>query len=172
MPEITVLAEEGPITFDFDDLVRYHGHAALAMLAVTFRAQEHAFTTLCENALPARSAITVVSGHPGPGVRDGFEMVSRCVTRGAYAVDRTIDGPRLNPNSDVVYAFEITIAGRGAAHLAVRNGVLPDAFFAHLNAPANPADLVSAASLRREIAEAVVRERDPETLFLGTFGSH
>ncbi len=74
MTRITVLAEEGPIAFEFEDLVRYHGHAALAMLAITFRAQEVAFKQLCGATPPERAAISITSGHPGPGVRDAFEI--------------------------------------------------------------------------------------------------
>lgn len=58
MTSVTVLAEEGPVTIGFDDLVRYHGHAALSMLAVTFRAQEAVFRRLLRDTPPPRAAIS------------------------------------------------------------------------------------------------------------------
>ena len=123
---ITIMAEEGPLTLGFDALERYHGHAALAMLASTYRVQQAGFERRCPDAPPRREAISVISGHPGPGVRDAFEMVTRCVTRGAYTIDKTLPGPRLNPKTDVVYAFQVTVHGR-PQHVALRDGVLPRA---------------------------------------------
>lgn len=166
MTSITVLAEEGPLEFKFSDLVRYHGHAALAMLALTFRAQEVAFGRLCGGAPPARDAISVVSGHPGPGVRDAFEMITRAVTRGAYTVDRSLPGPRLNPATDVVYAFQVAVDGAGSAHLAVREGVLPDEFFRLIVTTRTPAQDLRFAEIKREIAAAVLAKPDPADLFV------
>ncbi|HSV68185.1 MAG TPA: hypothetical protein VLJ59_20145 [Mycobacteriales bacterium] len=174
MTELTVLAEEGPITLGFPDLVRYHGHAALAMLAVTFRAQEAAFGRLCPDGPPRRDAIEVRSGHPGPGVRDAFEMVTRCVTRRVYTVDPELPGPRYNPRGPAVYAFEITVAGRGSQHVAVRPGVLPDEFFDYLAAGAGgnaSAEVkLEFAALRRRIAD-VVLVTDLDQLFECEYGA-
>ncbi|MCL2583805.1 MAG: hypothetical protein FWE35_15285 [Streptosporangiales bacterium] len=166
MTSITVLAEEGPVTLGFDDLVLYHGHAALAMLALTFRAQEAAFRCLLGDTPPARAAIAVRSGHPGPGVRDAFEMVTRCVTRGAYTVDRSLPGPRLNPRADVVYAFEITIADVGSQHIAVREGVLPEEFIRLVSTTKNEEQNARFSEIKREIATAALAEPNPENLFL------
>lgn len=166
MTTVTVLAEEGPVTIGFDDLVRYHGHAALAMLALTFRAQEAVFRDLLGGTPPARAAISVTSGHPGPGVRDAFEMITRCVTRGAYTVDRSLPGPRLNPKADVVYAFEMTIAGAGSRHIAVREGVLPQEFFDLVSITKNEAQLARFSEIKREIAEKVLAAPDSGDLFV------
>lgn len=166
MTSVTVLAEEGPVTIGFDDLVRYHGHAALSMLAVTFRAQEAVFRRLLGDTPPARAAISVTSGHPGPGVRDAFEMITRCVTRGAYTVDRSLPGPRLNPKADVVYAFEVTVAGTGSLHVAVRDGVLPDEFFRLASATKNEAQNARFSEIKREIAAKALAAPDPEDLFI------
>lgn len=166
MTSVTVLAEEGPVTIGFDDLVRYHGHAALAMLAVTFRAQEAVFRGLLPDTPPARAAISVTSGHPGPGVRDSFEMITRCVTRGAYTVDRSLPGPRLNPRADVVYAFDVSVAGVGSRHLAVREGVLPEEFFDLVSITKNEAQLARFSEIKREIAADVLARPDPDDLFV------
>lgn len=166
MTSVTVLAEEGPLEFEFRDLVRYHGHAALAMLALTFRAQEVAFSRLGDGSPPARDAISVISGHPGPGVRDAFEMITRAVTRGAYTVDRSLPGPRLNAATEVVYAFRITVDGVGSEHLAVREGVLPDEFFRLIVAERSPARDRRFAEIKREIAAEVLARPDPASLFV------
>lgn len=166
MATVTVLAEEGPITLGFEDLVRYHGHGALAMLAVAFRAQCAALARLCPGAPPRRDEIQVVSGHPGPGVRDAFEMVARCVTRGAYRIDPALPGPRLNPRGDAVYAFEIMVAGRGSQHVALNPGVLPPEFFALLGA-ASEAERNAGFALRRRLAGEIVECAEEQLFTLG-----
>jgi hypothetical protein len=81
---VRVMGEEEPIDIGFDSVVAYHGQAALAMLAITFQGLRATLPKLSPSRAPERSAITVVSGHPGPGVRDAFEFVTRAVTRKAY----------------------------------------------------------------------------------------
>ena len=68
---ITIMAEEGPLTLGFDDLERYHGHAALAMLAITYRVQQAVFERLCPDAPPRREAISVISRPQHVALRDG-----------------------------------------------------------------------------------------------------
>src|SRR4051812_8155600 len=102
------MAEEDPVEIGFETVAAYHGQAALAMLAVTFRALQSALERLSPGAPPKRSEITVVSGHPGPGVRDAFECVTRAVTRGVYPIDRSLPDARLEPTADISYSFRIT----------------------------------------------------------------
>lgn len=129
------------------------------MLAITFRAQQAAFAHLCPERPPRREDIQVASGHPGPGVRDAFEMVTRCMTRGACHVDKTLPGQRLNPMGNAVYAWRITVAGR-SLHVALRPGVLPAEFFRLLSAGTD-ADRNAGFVLRRQIAgEVLARQAD------------
>jgi hypothetical protein len=68
---VRVMGEEEPIDISSDSVVAYHGQAALAMLAITFQGLRATLSKLSPSRAPERSAITVVSGHPGPGVREG-----------------------------------------------------------------------------------------------------
>ncbi|HEY0296478.1 MAG TPA: hypothetical protein VGC69_14210, partial [Bordetella sp.] len=88
---LRIAAEEGPIELSFDALQAYHGHGALAMLALIYQGQRGALACLETAGQPVpRTELSVVSGHPGPGVRDAFEFVTRAVTRGCYVVDLTL----------------------------------------------------------------------------------
>jgi hypothetical protein len=135
----------------------YHGQGALAMLAITFRALELALRTLSPDRPAKRSDITVVSGHPGPGVRDSFEFVTRAVTRGVYTVDRALPDARLAPpTSDLSYSFRVTLGGR-TAEIAVLPDVLPARFFAlTFNPKRTPAEDAEARCLRKSIAADVL----------------
>lgn len=162
-PVITVMGEEDPIEISFAAVAAYHGQGALAMLAVTFRALEVALKALSPDQAPKRSDITIVSGHPGPGVRDSFEFVTRAVTRGVYTVDRSLPDARLAP-SDISYSFRVTLGGR-TAEIAVLPTALPARFFVlTFNPSRTAAEEVEARRLRKAIASEVLAA-SPDKLF-------
>lgn len=155
-PTITVMGEEDPIEIDFAAVAAYHGQGALAMLAITFRALEVALKALSPDRALQRRNITVTSGHPGPGVRDSFEFVTRVVTRGVYTVDRSLPDARLAPSADLSYSFRVTLDGK-TAEIAVLPGVLPERFFAlTFNPSRTAAEEIEAKRLRKSIASDVL----------------
>ncbi|MDD1528998.1 hypothetical protein C7U92_16015 [Bradyrhizobium sp. WBOS7] len=158
------MAEEEPIEIGFPMVAAYHGQSALAMAAIVFQAQRAAFALLSPEAMPARRDICIVSGHPGPGVRDAFEAVTRAVTRGAYVVDRSLPGARFVPGHDISYSFRITL-GQRTAELALRPGVLPERFFELVFAKnRTAAQERELSALKRSVAEDVLA-KEPDTLF-------
>lgn len=163
-PTIHVMGEEEAIDIRFDAVAAYHGQAALAMLAVTFQALKLALDTLSPSAPPRRQDISIVSGHPGPGVRDAFEFVTRAVTRNAYTVDRSLPEGRLVPGADISYSFRVTLNGK-TAQVAVRPGAIPERFFTLNFAKARtPQDDAELSALKRSIAVDVL-EAAPQSLF-------
>ncbi len=163
-PTIAVMGEEDPIEITVEAVSAKHGQGALAMLAVTFRAIEVALTALSPDRPAKRSEITVVSGHPGPGVRDSFEFVTRAVTRGVYTVDRSLPGARLMPTADLSYSFQVMLGGK-TAEIAVLPDVLPARFFAlTFNPKRTSEEDAEARRLRKSIAVDVLAA-SPEKLF-------
>ena len=155
-PVIAVMAEEERIDIGFPMVAAYHGQAALAMAAVTFQAMRAAFAALSPGRPPARRDITIVSGHPGPGVRDSFEAVTRALTRGAYTVDRSLPEARLVPGHDISYSFRITL-GAHTAQVALRPGALPERFFAlNFGGARSPEQERELSLLKRAIAAQVL----------------
>lgn len=160
---LTVMAEEGPLPICFDAVQAYHGHGALAMLALTFQGLRGALPRLeTEGAPVPREELSVVSGHPGPGVRDAFEFVTRAVTRGCYTVDRTLAEARYSRAADKSYSFHLRRGARSVQGV-LRAGVLPPEFFDLLGNPAVDAQRAH-AELRRQIARRVIAA-EPESLF-------
>ncbi len=163
-PTITVMAEEEPIDIGFPMIAAYHGQAALAMAAVTFQAMRAAFAALSPDEPPARRDITIVSGHPGPGVRDSFEAVTRASTRGAYTIDRSLPEARLVPGHDISYSFRITLGGP-TAEIALRPDVLPERFFALVfDKSRNPDQDRELSRIKISIAKQVLAS-SPDDLF-------
>ncbi|QDP26118.1 hypothetical protein [Bradyrhizobium cosmicum] len=158
------MAEEEPVEIGFPMVAAYHGQSALAMAAIVFQAQRAAIALLSPEAIPARGDISIVSGHPGPGVRDAFEFVTRAVTRGAYTVDRARPDARFVPGQDISYSFRMTIAER-TAEIALLPGVLPERFFDLVfNKSRTAAQERELSALKRSIAEQVLA-KSPATLF-------
>ncbi|MDC7789660.1 hypothetical protein PQJ75_25320 [Rhodoplanes sp. TEM] len=164
-PTLTVEGEEDLVAIRFDAVAAYHGQAALAMLAVTFQALRVMLPALSPQRPPRRADLSVLSGHPGPGVRDAFEFVTRAVTRGAYTVDRTLPEARLCPGLDVSYSWRVSMDGRTVG-AALRAGVLPDRFFDLVarGAGKNDAERSEFSALKRRIAGDVLAAA-PDTLF-------
>jgi len=114
------------LTFTFDDMMRYHGVHSPAGVAMAFKVMQRAFAALSPDGPPQRRSITVRTAFRGPGVRDGFEAVTRAVTEDRYVVDRSLvrsDRGRLLED----FVFEVTIGNRTAT-LLLRDGFVTDEF--------------------------------------------
>jgi hypothetical protein len=163
-PTIAIMGEEDPIEIGFEAVSAYHGQAALAMLAVTFQAIRTALIALSPDAAPKRGDMTIVSGHPGPGVRDAFEFVTRAVTRGVYTVDRSLPNARLVPGYDISYSFRITVNGK-TIEMALLPNALPERFFTlNFNPSRTAADEAELSRLKKTIATSVLAA-SPDALF-------
>ncbi len=161
---LSVQGEQGEIRIPFDAVMAYHGHGALAMLALIFQGLRGALARLEDGGAPvARGELSVISGHPGPGVRDAFEFVTRAVTRGCYRVDLALPEARYSAAADKSYSFWLLRGERGV-QAVLREGVLPPEFFALLGNPAPEAQREHAV-LRARIAQRVLGEA-PEALFV------
>jgi hypothetical protein len=127
MTEALTVEERGrPITFTFDDMMRYHGVHSPAGVAMAFKVMQRAIATLSADRPPERRSISVRTAFRGPGARDGFEAVTRAVSDGRYVVDRSLvraDRGRLLED----FVFAVTI-GEQTATLLLRDGFVTDEF--------------------------------------------
>lgn len=127
--KIIIKDRQDTIEISFEDIEKYHGQGFIAMAAVTFKAMQAAFAELFPDVPPQREEISVHTGHPGQGVRDAFEMVTRAVTRGKYTIDTKRTQARLNPNADMSYSFDIIAIDGRRAEVLLKEGILPNRFF-------------------------------------------
>lgn len=112
----------------FSDVEKYHGLSNIAGAAVGFKALQAAFEILLQGKPAPREEVTVKTGHPGTGVRDAIEMVTRAITRGAYTVDKTLPKGRLNPYKELSFTFIVTMQGC-VAEAVLNEEILPARFF-------------------------------------------
>ena len=127
MTETVAVTELGQtIAFSFEDLLKYHGPSSPGGVAVAFKAMQRAFDLLSPGEPPERRSVVVRTAFRGPGARDGFEAMTRAVTDGRYAVDRSLARPdrgRLLED----FVFEVTV-GERTMTLLLRDGFVTDEF--------------------------------------------
>ncbi|MDU8944331.1 hypothetical protein [Ovoidimarina sediminis] len=128
LPALVVTENDETLSFDFDDLVRYHGKRSICGLTVAYKVMEAAWDTAWTGTPPERDRLVVASGFPGPGARDGFEMVTRAVTRGAYEIlSEVMAGPRVAEAAKGAYFFRLS-DDRNIIELGLKPEVVPPEF--------------------------------------------
>ncbi|MGI9522932.1 MAG: hypothetical protein ACR2PG_14935, partial [Hyphomicrobiaceae bacterium] len=70
------------IEFELEDLRKYHGSTSICGLTVSYVIMEAAFDALAGPQPLERAGLHITSAFPGPGGRDGFEVVTRTSSRG------------------------------------------------------------------------------------------
>jgi hypothetical protein len=114
-----------PLTYSFDDIMRYHGFAAPGGVGQAFKVLERALPLLDGGALVERREVSVRTPFGGPGVRDAFEMVTRAITEDRFTVDREM----ANPRGGLATSFIFTLTYRGASvTVALRDGFVAPEF--------------------------------------------
>lgn len=125
---IEVLDRGLPLSFTFDDLMRYHGPGSPGGVAHAFKVMQRAFPLLDPDGPPERREITIHTAFGGPGARDGFELVTRAVTEGRYVVDPGLEQPDRGLARER-FVFRLAYRGR-AVTLQLRRGLVTEEFIA------------------------------------------
>jgi hypothetical protein len=90
---IEVIEHGRPLSFSFDDMLRYHGGGSPGGVAHAFKVLERALPLLDTDGPCERREIVVETAFGGPGARDAFELVTRAVTGGRYRIDESLALP-------------------------------------------------------------------------------
>jgi len=168
-PTIRIRDDGREHTLTYEGLLAYHGGGAMAGASAGFRVMQAAAAALANERPWERRGISMVSGHPGPGYRDAFEYVTRCVTRDRFTLDRDLPGGRHSPYQHYAFQFQIDDdnAGRRAT-ITLREGIVPMRLFEVLRdiktGFGEPGVERELAGLKAEIAEDVM-SRSLDELF-------
>lgn len=152
---LEVLDDTTTLRFGLADLHRYHGPLAPGGVAHGFVAMLRAWPLLAPDGPPRRRGIRLDTPFPGPGVRDGVELVTRAVTEGRYTVDpalaRTDRGRTLER-----YVFVFTHGAR-RVRLEIRDGFVADEFVELAGRSGRtPAEEVHLTVLKHEMADRLL----------------
>lgn len=124
---IRVLDQGQVVELDYDGAMSQHAGSLWWGTAVAYRAMQVAGAALSKQGLWSRDQISVVTAHPGGGVRDAVNYVTRAVERKRYTVVSDKDcGGRCN--STMKYEWWVS-DGERTAHVALRSDFVPWAFY-------------------------------------------
>lgn len=156
MTTLVILDQGESIAITFDDLLKYHGRSSIAGLAHAFKAMERAFPLLSPGEPPERYDVTVESGFPGGGARDGFEMVTRAATGDRYRVTAAPAGTKAPRAPGGHFFFRLGYRG-AVVDLTARAGIVSDDFveLACRDDP-TPVEAERARQLKEEMAELLL----------------
>lgn len=151
---IDVLDGEMLISFCVDDLMRYHGPEAPGGVAHAVKVLQRALPLLSPDGPVQRREVEVSTAHPGPGVRDTFEMVLRAVTGDRYTVDPELERGDRGPT---LQWFVFRLSYRDATvTLQVREGFVPPELIVLARQSRTTTEEARFAVLKREMAQRVL----------------
>ena len=123
---VAVIERGRRIEFSFVDLLRYHGPGSPGGVAIGYKALERALALLSPAQPCERREIAIATAFGGPGARDAFEMVTRAVTGGRFAIEPALARPELGRERER-FVFRFTYRGR-AVTLVLRDGFVTPEF--------------------------------------------
>ncbi|MEK9653284.1 MAG: hypothetical protein VW683_10165 [Betaproteobacteria bacterium] len=125
----TLVVSDGGVEFEFEwqDLVKFHGHKSICGLSVSFKAMECAWTTLFDDSYPSRDSLRIEAGFAGPGIIDGFELVTRAVSRDRFTQIRVEPSDLIAEASSGVYYFKFSCDDREIS-LGLKPRMVPTSF--------------------------------------------
>lgn len=126
MTTLTVLENGHELRYDYADLMHYHGFGFPGGVAHAFKVMQRALPLLDAGHPPERREIDIRTAFRGPGARDAFEMVTRGLTEGRYAVDAALERPDRGETL-MRYVFVLTYRGT-TVRLQICDGIVRDEF--------------------------------------------
>ncbi len=113
------------LTLNYNDALKFHKGNAYWGCALAFRMLQYCAKLLSQGKTWERQELSIVSGHPGPGVRDTIEYVTGCVSAGRFTLTCESTEPRCV--SDMDYSWQVH-HGEQCLHLHLAQGIVSAEF--------------------------------------------
>ncbi len=114
-------------TLDYQEATAEHQRSLWWGTAVGYRAMQAAAKALSQEKLWSRDNLTVVSGHPGPGVLDSLNFVTGCNDNDRLTV---MQNPNCVNRCNSEMKFEWWVSdGKQTAHVSLREDFVPEEFY-------------------------------------------
>lgn len=111
----------------YEDVTAEHQESLWWGTAVGYRAMQAAAVALSQEYLWNRDNLTVVSGHPGPGVLDALNFVTHCRDNGLLTV---MENPNCVNRCNSEMKFEWWVSDdQQTAHVMLREDFVPEDFY-------------------------------------------
>jgi hypothetical protein len=109
--------------------IAFHGLESIGGVVLGFRLIQAALQNSTQQQLIDRQTLNILSAFPGPGARDAFEYLSRCVSQQRFQCDTALNHPQAQKGFEGCFYFRITVADE-VFELAPVAGQPPESFFA------------------------------------------
>ena len=121
------IADNGHVEhLTYAGLLSFHQVGAIWGATVGYRAMQVAALALSTERLWDRTLLSVTSAHPGPGVRDAIEYVTRCVSQNRFHLLDPIQPAKCNASME--YRWWISHSTQNI-EIELRHGFVPSQFF-------------------------------------------
>lgn len=125
---VQIRDKDDVLSLEYDGALTVHKSSLWWGTAVGFRAMQVAANALSQDdKLWARDNLYIVSGHPGPGVRDSIDYITRCPERGNYTVMQK-PGCDMACNSDMLFEWWVS-DGDATVEIKLRPDFISDEFY-------------------------------------------
>ncbi len=124
---VSVVDNGEVVTVDYQGSMTNHKSSLWWGTAVGYRAMQMAAKALSDDKLWSRDNLTVVSGHPGPGVLDSLDFVTKCKENDRLTV---MQNPNCENRCNSEMKFEWWVSdGERTAHVSLREDFVPQEFY-------------------------------------------
>ena len=152
---IQVLERGRPLSFTFDDMLRYHGGGSPGGVAHAFKVLERALPLLDPDGPCERREIVVETAFGGPGARDAFELVTRAVSGDRYLIDESLARPERGRALER-FVFRLSYRDRSVS-VELREGFVTEEFIDLARTEGRSADQERRLdTLKQELADRVM----------------
>ena len=124
---VRIQSEGEVLELDYNGAMCQHPGSLWWGTAVGYRTMQVAAKALSKNGLWSRDDLYVVTGHPGPGVKDAIDYVAKVVDKDRYHAV-VADGCGMQCNSQMKFEWWVS-DGKQTAHINLRPDFVPIDFY-------------------------------------------
>ncbi|PLW76620.1 hypothetical protein [Cohaesibacter celericrescens] len=125
---ITLFEQGREISYNFEDLEKYHGIFAPGGIAQAIKVMQKAIPLLSDDGYIERRELKFTTSFPGGGFRDAIEMMTRAVSEDRYHLDPELNASLRDKGNRSKFLFHISYRDK-TVKLILRAGHVRDEFF-------------------------------------------
>jgi len=158
---ISIIDNGKVVSISFNEVLKYHTGNAWFGLSIAFRALELAENTFKKaNLIWKRDQLTIVSAHPGPGVKDAIEYITHCISNQKFSLTaECIDSNSCNSN--MRFAWWVS-NDTHTAFISLRQNFIPELFNELLDrlgtSNEQGDDLLDFTHLKQDLASQILQQ--------------
>jgi replicative DNA helicase len=123
---ISIMTNDEIINIDYAELESFHKGDSWFGCSVGFRAMQAAADICTRTSTWSRDNLYIVSGHPGPGVKDAIELITHCVTEKRFRLLH--DTQTKGCNSEMKFEWWVS-NGHITVHVKLHDNFVPATFY-------------------------------------------